>query len=69
MADTYSGTTISITVITMCYAMAHAIGDVCNTVHGISLAAMTLSTMRHYLSRRPEKYAKIGAFLKRKQNS
>jgi alcohol dehydrogenase class IV len=63
LADTFSGTAIAIAVITMCHAMAHAVGGVCNTVHGESLAAMTPSTMRHSLSGNPEKYKKIGALL------
>ncbi|MBT3320316.1 MAG: iron-containing alcohol dehydrogenase [Clostridia bacterium] len=66
MADTYSGCAISIAVITMCHAMAHAVGGVCNTVHGESLAAMTPSTMRHSISGRPEKYKKIGELLSSK---
>jgi alcohol dehydrogenase class IV len=63
LADTYSGCAISIAVITMCHAMAHAVGGVCNTVHGESLAAMTPSTMRHSISGRPEKYKMIGELL------
>jgi len=63
LADTYAGTAIAIAVITMCHAMAHAVGGVCNTVHGESLAAMTPSTMRRSISGRPEKYKKIGEML------
>lgn len=63
LADTFSGCAITLAVITMCHAMAHAVGGVCNTVHGESLAAMTPSAMRHSLSGRPEKYKKIGAWL------
>ncbi len=67
LADTFSGCAISIAVITMCHAMAHAVGGVCNTVHGESLAAMTPATMRHSLSGNPEKYKKIGELLSGKQ--
>lgn len=63
LADTFAGHAISIAVITMCHAMAHAVGGVCNTVHGESLAAMTPAAMRHSCARSPEKYKKIGAWL------
>ena len=63
LADTLSGYSIAISVITMCHAMAHAVGGVCNTVHGETLAAMTPSTMRHSMNHSPEKYRNIGAWL------
>ncbi len=63
LADTFSGYGISIAVITMCHAMAHAVGGVCNTVHGESLAAMTPAAMRHSMNKSPEKYKNIGAWL------
>ncbi len=64
LADTLSGFSIAIAVITMCHAMSHAVGGVCNTVHGETLAAMTPSTIRHSMSFSPEKYKNIGAWLK-----
>lgn len=64
LADTLSGYSIAIAVITMCHAMSHAVGGVCNTVHGESLAAMTPSSIRHSMSFSPEKYKNIGAWLK-----
>ena len=63
LADTFSGYSIAIAVITMCHAMAHSVGGVCNTVHGECLAAMTPSAMRHSMSSNPEKYKNIGAWL------
>lgn len=63
LADTYSGCSISQAVITMCHAMGHAVGGVCNTIHGESLAAMTPSTMRHSMNFKPEKYKNIGLWL------
>lgn len=63
LADTYSGGAISIGMITMCHAMAHAVGGICNTVHGESLAAMTPSTMRHSLAGHPARFKKIGILL------
>jgi alcohol dehydrogenase len=63
LADTYSGAAISLGMITMCHAMAHAVGGICNTVHGESLAAMTPSTMRHSMAGLPEKFKKIGLLL------
>ena len=63
LADTFSGYGIAIAVITMCHAMAHAVGGVCNTVHGESLAAMTPAAMRHSMDKSPDKYKRIGAWL------
>lgn len=63
LADTLSGFSIAIAVITMCHAIGHAVGGVCNTVHGESLAAMTPPSMRHSMGRSPQKYKNIGAWL------
>lgn len=63
LADTLSGYSIALAVITMCHAIGHAVGGVCNTVHGESLAAMTPSTMRHSMGKSPQKYKNIGAWL------
>lgn len=63
LADTFSGHAISIAVITLCHSMAHAVGGVCNTVHGESLAAMTPAAMRHSSPFSPDRYCKIGAWL------
>ena len=64
LADTLSGYSIAIAVISMCHAMSHVVGGVSNTVHGETLAAMTPSTIRHSMGKSPEKYKKIGAWLK-----
>lgn len=63
-ADTLAGYSIATAVITNCHAMAHAVGGVCTTTHGESLAAMTPQTMRFSMSALPEKYANIGLFLR-----
>ena len=63
LADTFAGSAISIAVITMCHAMAHAVGGVCSTVHGESLAAMAPAAIRHSMNCKPEKYRQIGAWL------
>jgi len=63
LADTFSGCAIALAVITMCHAIGHAVGGVCGTIHGESLAAMTPSSMRHSMSGRPEKYKNIGVWL------
>lgn len=63
-ADTLAGCSIATAVITLCHAMAHAVGGVCETTHGESLAAMTPQTMRFSMSALPEKYRKIGLFLR-----
>ncbi|MGI6777123.1 MAG: iron-containing alcohol dehydrogenase [Acetivibrionales bacterium] len=63
-ADTLSGFSIAVAVITLCHSMAHAVGGVCETVHGESLAAMTPHTMRFSMNSRPEKFKKIGMLLR-----
>ena len=63
LADTLSGFSISIAVITLCHAMGHAVGGVCGTVHGETLAAMAPSAIRHSMNHRPDKYRNIGAWL------
>jgi alcohol dehydrogenase class IV len=64
-ADTLAGCSIATAVVTLCHAMAHAVGGVCETnhTHGESLAAMTPQTMRFSMSALPEKYKQIGLFL------
>ncbi len=63
-ADTLAGYSIATAVITTCHAMAHAIGGVCETTHGETLAAMTPHTMRFSMSALPEKYKNIGLCLR-----
>lgn len=63
-ADTLAGYSIATAVITICHAMAHAVGGVCETTHGESLAAMTPQTMRFSMNALPEKYKNIGLFLR-----
>jgi len=63
-ADTLAGFSIAVAVITLCHSISHAVGGVCETVHGESLAAMTPHTMRFSMDQRPEKYKNIGMFLR-----
>lgn len=63
-ADTLAGNSIATAVITICHAMAHAVGGVCETTHGESLAAMTPQTMRFSMSALPDKYKNIGLCLR-----
>ena len=63
-ADTLAGYSIATAVITICHALAHAVGGVCETTHGETLAAMTPQTMRFSMNALPEKYANIGLFLR-----
>ena len=64
LADTFAGFSIAVAVITLCHSISHAVGGVCETVHGETLAAMTPHTMRFSMDQRPEKYKKIGMFLR-----
>jgi alcohol dehydrogenase len=63
-ADTLAGFSIATAGITLCHSISHAVGGVCETVHGESLAAMTPHTMRFSMDSRPEKYKNIGLFLR-----
>lgn len=63
-ADTLAGYSIATAVITICHALAHAVGGVSETTHGETLAAMTPQTMRFSMSALSEKYANIGLFLR-----
>jgi alcohol dehydrogenase class IV len=63
-ADTLAGCSIATAVVTLCHAMGHAVGGVCETTHGESLAAMTPQTMRFSMNVLPEKYKQIGLFLR-----
>ncbi|NLO99678.1 MAG: iron-containing alcohol dehydrogenase [Clostridiaceae bacterium] len=63
-ADTLAGFSIAVAVITLCHSISHAVGGVCETVHGETLAAMTPHTMRYSMKFCPEKYKNIGLFLR-----
>lgn len=63
-ADTLSGFSIGVAVITICHAISHAVGGVSETVHGETLAAMTPHAMRYSMNSSPEKYKNIGTFLR-----
>lgn len=63
-ADTLAGFSISVAVITLCHSISHAVGGVCETVHGETLATLTPHTMRFSMNNRPEKFKKIGIFLR-----
>jgi alcohol dehydrogenase class IV len=63
-ADTLAGYSIATAVITICHAMAHAVGGVSETTHGETLAAMTPQAMRFSMNALPEKYKNIGLFLR-----
>ncbi len=63
-ADTLSGFSIGVAGITLCHSISHAVGGVCETVHGESLAAMTPPSMRFSMNSSPEKYKNIGMFLR-----
>lgn len=63
-ANTLAGFSIAVGVVTVCHGLAHSIGGVANTVHGESLAAMTPHTMRFSMRGNPDKFKKIGMFLR-----
>lgn len=66
LADTYAGFAISMAVITLCHSISHAVGGLCGTVHGETLAALTPQTLRFSMHKDPVKFRNIGLFLKNK---
>lgn len=64
LADTYSGFSIAVAVVTLCHAISHVIGGIYKTVHGETLAALTPQTMRYSMEYNREKFRNIGFFLR-----
>jgi alcohol dehydrogenase len=64
LADTYSGFSIAVAVVTLCHAISHVIGGISETVHGETLAALTPHTMRYSMKYDPVKFRNIGYFLR-----
>ncbi len=63
-ANTMSGFSIAVGVVTVCHGLAHSVGGVAGTVHGETLAAMTPQTMRFSMHANPDKFKNIGMFLR-----
>lgn len=64
LANTLSGFSIAVGIVTVCHGLAHSVGGIANTVHGESLAAMTPQTMRFSMYGNPDKFKNIGMFLR-----
>lgn len=62
-ADTLAGVALSMAEVTLCHAMAHAIGGIRNAAHGEALAALTPYTIRFSMKQLPQKFAHIGMLL------
>ncbi len=63
-ADTLAGFSITVAVVTLCHAAAHAVGGICHTVHGEVLAVLTPYFAEFSMKSRPEKYKKLGMLLR-----
>ena len=63
-ANTLSGFSIAVGIVTVCHGLAHSVGGVAGTTHGETLAAMTPHTMRFSMRGNPEKFKNIGMFLR-----
>jgi alcohol dehydrogenase class IV len=63
-ANTMSGFSIAVGIVTVCHGLAHSVGGVAGTIHGETLAAMTPQTMRFSMKGNPDKYKNIGMFLR-----
>ena len=64
LANTLSGFSIAVGIVTVCHGLAHSVGGIASTVHGQSLAAMTPQTMRFSMHGNPDKFKNIGMFLR-----
>lgn len=64
LANTLSGFSIAVGIVTVCHGLAHSVGGIANTIHGQSLAAMTPQTMRFSMHGNPDKFKNIGMFLR-----
>ncbi|GGA71796.1 alcohol dehydrogenase [Neiella marina] len=63
MADTYAGYAIAGSLVTLCHAIAHAVGGVSETVHGQTLAALTPHTVEFSMNQNPDKFKTVGLLL------
>jgi alcohol dehydrogenase len=63
-ANTLAGFSIAVAVVTTCHALGHVVGGIAGTTHGETLAVMTPHTMRFSMRFDPEKYGRIGMFLR-----
>lgn len=63
-ANTMSGFSIAVGIVTVCHGLAHSVGGVAGTIHGETLASMTPQTMRFSMKGNPDKFKNIGMFLR-----
>lgn len=64
LADTLAGIALGLAEVTLCHAMAHAVGGVCKVHHGEVLALMTPYTVEFSMRSLPEKFKIVGKLLK-----
>lgn len=64
LADTMAGIALGVAEVTLCHAMAHAVGGVCKVHHGEALALMTPYTVEFSMRALPEKFKHVGTLLK-----
>ncbi len=67
LADTYAGVALSMAEVTLCHAMAHAVGGVCNAHHGEVLGIMASATTDFSIQHLPEKFRKVGYYLRNQE--
>ena len=63
LADTLAGVALSMAEVTLCHAMAHAVGGVANAHHGETLAIMTPQTLRFSINHCKNKFKDVGYLL------
>ena len=64
LADTFAGIALGVAEVTLCHAMAHAVGGICKVHHGEVLALMTPYTVEFSMHSLPEKFKIIGRLLR-----
>lgn len=64
LADTFAGIALAVAEVTLCHAMAHAVGGVCKVHHGEVLALMTPYTVEFSMNALPDKFKIVGKLLK-----
>ncbi len=64
LADTFAGISLSMAEVTLCHAMAHAIGGIVDAHHGEVLGIMSPNTIEFSMYSWPEKFKNVGRFLR-----
>jgi alcohol dehydrogenase len=64
LADTFAGVSLSMAEVTLCHAMAHAIGGVVDAHHGEVLGIMSPNTIAFSMHSWPDRFKNVGRFIR-----